>query len=54
VFRWIAEAGKTLDECAESQYARCAVNAYFFKCVTDGDHGTKVFNPHRQVFFEAD
>ena len=53
VVRWIEEAGRTLAECADSQYARCAVNAYFFKCVTEGDHGTKVFKPRAHALFGA-
>lgn len=54
VLAWIAEAGETLERCAESQYARCVVNAYFFKRVVDTGAGTKRFNPHANTLFHVE
>lgn len=54
VLEWIRECGETLEGCAESQYSRCVVNAYFFKRVTELDAGTHRFNPHAENLFEVE
>lgn len=54
VVRWIEECGETLERCAESQYARCIVNACFFKRVTETGSGAHVFRPHARQMFEVD
>lgn len=53
VSRWVEECGETVSRCAESNRARCVVNAHFFKRVTELNAGAHLFNPHAPAIFDV-
>lgn len=54
VLKWLREVGVTLKECATDGDARRLANAYFFKRVSNGDYGVKVFVPTRKSLFSKE